>query len=438
MRTRLAMISMLAVGSVRAFEPDPLLSTLPDNTAINLGAYTCTNPVGGSYCASITDYSRFVYDPVRHQFLMFGGGHAATFRTDVDVFTYSNRTWRSAYTSTPCSVMSDAGQLDAVHGAWIATGHPIARHTYDELCIDPVSGDLVLLAFGIGAGECSIPGDPLYTPSRVAHYDPDTTAWTFSAVGSGTWNSLSSAEYDPVSRRYAIVSEYGLWLYDPAGRSAEPALPQFPFQMAVRMGYAKNLVYFPPTDRMYFINNSNGNVFELALNRAQVTQSTFSEMTNVTGTLPATPETGWAYDPVNRIIGGGVHNGKFHLFNPVTREWTNITMQVSASGAPGPIGTQAYHALDYDPVNNVYLFITDYASGRKVWAYRYRNDRSVGLRDGDLLIRGEPGRTYRVERSDDLSSWATAATVTVSEVESVVEDLEAPTAPTFLRTVEEN
>lgn len=44
-----------------------------------------------------------------------------------------------------------------------------------------------------------------------------------------------------------------------------------------------------------------------------------------------------------------------------------------APETPGnTIGTLAYHAIDYDPVDAVFVFITDYTSGRRVWAYRYK------------------------------------------------------------------
>ena len=35
-------------------------------------------------------------------------------------------------------------------------------------------------------------------------------------------------------------------------------------------------------------------------------------------------------------------------------------------------GSQAFHALRYDPVNNVFIFVTDYDSGQHTWAYRLR------------------------------------------------------------------
>jgi putative transposon-encoded protein len=44
-------------------------------------------------------------------------------------------------------------------------------------------------------------------------------------------------------------------------------------------------------------------------------------------------------------------------------------MQTQPAGSS--VGTLAFHALDYDPVDNVFIFITDSASGRRTWAYRY-------------------------------------------------------------------
>ena len=87
----------------------------------------------------------------------------------------------------------------------------------------------------------------------------------------------------------------------------------------------------------------------------------------MTGT-PSSAQTGWAYDAVNQIIGGGVNKGTFYAYDPATRTWTSRTIQPRTSGS---IGTVAFHALDYDPVNNVYVFVTDKASGRRTWVYRY-------------------------------------------------------------------
>jgi len=87
---------LACAGFARAQAPNPTLGAIPPNTARNLGAYTseplCGVPIG------VTDYSKMVYDPTRHQLMMFGGGHATTPRTDVDVFDFGTLSWTSADT----------------------------------------------------------------------------------------------------------------------------------------------------------------------------------------------------------------------------------------------------------------------------------------------------------------------------------------------------
>jgi hypothetical protein len=58
-----------------------------------------------------------------------------------------------------------------------------------------------------------------------------------------------------------------------------------------------------------------------------------------------------------------VHGNRFYAFNPVTKSWTTKDIQ---GGSPG---NQAFHAVAYDDVNNVFLFVTE---DRQTWAYRYK------------------------------------------------------------------
>ena len=37
-------------------------------------------------------------------------------------------------------------------------------------------------------------------------------------------------------------------------------------------------------------------------------------MGNIKGDIPKLPETGFAYDAVNRVIGGGIVDGVFHAY----------------------------------------------------------------------------------------------------------------------------
>ena len=162
------------------------------------------------------------------------------------------------------------------------------------------------------------------------------------------------------------VRNVSMWVYDPVAGSVTATGLTIP-----DVGYGQNLVYFPPNGKMYLMQ-SDGTVFEVTLNRGNFAGSTVAEVSGITGSRPATTETGWAYDAVNEIIGGGVRNGVFYAYHPPSKTWTARTMQ-SSSGTP--IGTVAFHALDYDPVNNVFIFISDYHSGRRTWAYRYGGRR---------------------------------------------------------------
>ena len=98
-RSVLAPLALLAGTAAGAQAPNPVLTGLPGNTARDLGAYA-SDPLCG-VPIQVTDYSRFTYDPVRHRLLLFGGGHASTPRTDVDVFDFATLTWSSAYAPTP-------------------------------------------------------------------------------------------------------------------------------------------------------------------------------------------------------------------------------------------------------------------------------------------------------------------------------------------------
>ena len=372
MKIRLPLLVLLALLAVGAGEvpgagPHPKLAALADNTALDLGRYACNQPPDApADCETITDYSRLVYDRFNHQLLMFGGGHAATHRTDVDVLDLATLRWASAYPSTPCSAMRVANV--GPRAEWRSTGHPIARHTYDMFLMADNVKRLLLLGSTTGIGVCleRAPGgnDPYMIAGKIGVYDPVDKSWSYSAAATGGWMTYAAAEYDPPSGQVVIIDYHSLWTYDPLKQTAT-------WQQSSRreeLGYAKNLVYFPPNQRMYYIADGR-DVFEVELNRTHFSWSTIKRVSGVKGDIPKLPETGFAYDAVNRVIGGGIVNGVFHAYDPATRTWTARTIQTA--GSERPVGSVAYHALDYDPVNNVFFFISDYESGRRTWAYRY-------------------------------------------------------------------
>ena len=192
----LAVAALACAAHAVAQTPNPTLAAIPPNTARNLGPYTseplCGVPIG------VTDYSKMVYDPVRHKLMMFGGGHATTPRTDVDVFSFDTLTWTSAYAPTPVAQLILAN-YDPGLVRWISTGHPIARHTYDQLVLDPGTGDLVMMAIGQAGALCT--GDWGNGGGRVGHYDHDTRTWSFSPTADNVFGPGSDLPGLPSTTR---------------------------------------------------------------------------------------------------------------------------------------------------------------------------------------------------------------------------------------------
>ena len=352
--------------------PNPIFANLADNTALNLGEYT-TNQLKTdceTHAIRITDYSRFTYDPLHHQMLMFGGGHASTPRTDVDVFNPNTLNWGSAYNSTPVSQMTTAN-LDTVTGLWISTGHPPANHTYDLLPFAPNVGELIMLQWPYVTGYCFQVSNPTLTNARIRHYNPVTKTWRASQATHTGIGEASQAEYDPVSGVIVILYGSELWTYDPLAEVKTLRVPGS-YNLSLAIGYDNNLLYFPPNDKFYLINRAAPTqVFELTLNRSNWAASTLTEVTGMTNVPNGFDgvDTGFAYDSRNHLLGGGVSGGVFHAYDPLTKIWTAKVMVTQPAGLT--VGTVASHALDYDPVNNVFIFLDNRARGH-TWAYRYK------------------------------------------------------------------
>lgn len=361
--------NLAAVGG--AFGSNPTLADIPPNTALYLGEYNPA-PLEGCYAgsSSIIAQSEMSYDSNNHQMLMFGGGHAATGRTDVDVFNLNTLTWQSAYPPTPYADMVPAN-FDTSSGGWISTGHPVSRHSWDMMPFAPNVGELVLLGVAAIDGWCRAPAMkdfPYFrNPGKVWHYNPNTKKWRASAYsfppeagnlagGLTYWSTYSATAYDPVSGRIVILSKVGLWTYDPVTETATKLKDHnLPLEIA------QNMVYFPPNQKMYYILN-NGTVYEVTLDRSNWTNSTVVKVEGITGdppplSVPDTTEneTGFAYDSEHQIIGGAVLNNTFYAYNPLNKTWTARVMQTNPPNTV--IGRMPFHVIDYDPVDKVFIFI---------------------------------------------------------------------------------
>jgi PKD repeat protein len=377
-------VATKAVKTITATTPKTL-SALPANTAADLRPYQCSDAQGESpgMCGYVTDFSGMVYDQKRQRMVLFGGGHAATNYDALNTFPSSSLRWTEEYPPTPATAMT-AANYDYTRGAWLRgpDGGPYpraaARHTEDLM--DVAGDELILLGVVEGNANGTASGDTteelFTTPGRIAHYNFVSKSWTFTNVpGVKGW---PASAYDPVSGKIVMLGSSTLSVYDPVAETLATAINLNSYAGLAHivredgstfsqnpLRYNNNLVYFPPNQKMYYFERFGGSVYEVNLNRTDFSASTIT-LLNTTGTPPPSTEIGYGYDSINHIIGGGPVNNTFYGFDPGTKAWTAQTMQ---GGAPG---TVAFHALDYDSANNVFVFITDKASGRRTWAYRYK------------------------------------------------------------------
>ena len=341
--------------------PKSSIATVGANTARNVGPYP-SGEVGGK---NITDYSGITYDRVGKRMCLFGGGHGPSQETDIRIFDLTTSQWSSLYPPTPRGDMNLAN-ADSNYGRWISTNQPYARHSYNMTLV--VGRRFYMFTVYGQADNLNGPSPPY--GGRVCWYDFDTRSWNYSQYANAQtpWSYYSAAVLDPVSGKIIIAGltpqagPGNVWIYDPA---TDTFVTGSPFPSAV--GYAHDIVYFPPDDNFY-VFQTDGRVWRMTLNRGNFAFSTVVALT-VTGSRPAaSARCGFAYDTVNKIIGGNVTNGTFYVFDPMTLAWSTTAMQVEAGSVGVP--DQTFHCLDFDADSGCFVLLSDFKNPA-TWVYRY-------------------------------------------------------------------
>ena len=352
-------------SGVEARMPHPRLADLADGEALDLGTYECESRVPGMRCTTIFDYSRINYDAYNHRILAFGGGHAATGRTDVDVFDLDTLSWGSLYTSMGCDAVAE-GDIDS-RGFHNKTGHPVARHTYDQNVIAEYGGQGRLLMFSTEGfrGRCH-PENVTIRAVAALPLTESGAAWSFSAEMPTPWGYAGTAEFDPVSGMVVLLGgqSRGMWIYDPAKQKIVASIKGIE-----RAANSSNLLYDPSSDRMYLIDSKTLEIRTYTLDRTDW-QNTIENAIEAKGVRPE-PFRNLAYDSRNHVI-GGIHKGMFHALDLRSKTWTSHPI-IERSTSGSRIGTVRHHAIDYDPVNNVFILVSGRSRSLRTWAYRFRN-----------------------------------------------------------------
>jgi hypothetical protein len=360
-------------GGNGPFFPNPALEGLLPGSAMDLGDYACPGVKGEdvSECQRITDFSGMAYDGRNHRLYMFGGGHSSTMVDSVMSLDLSAElAWVPLYEPTPCSAMTPANVDDAL-GAWSAGPagpypRPVSAHTYDFLAASPIDDEFVMLGRAFTGGYCSGAGNDIGGP--IAHYDLDGGAWSFSNDGASQsfGDGLAGTELDPVTNTFVSLGTSGLRVYDPATRTVQDGGMSLPSAGGddvdvTSLGYANHLSYSPVNDTFYyFMRGAPVVTYALVLDRQNLSASTL-DLVATSGPTSDHEEPGYDYDTVHQRIGGGILGGNYFAFDPQTATWTSTPI-------PSPVPADvAFHALEFDPVNEVFVFV---GVDQHTWAYR--------------------------------------------------------------------
>jgi hypothetical protein len=386
------------------FEQHSTLSSLSANTAVDLGVYTCTDMTGegAGTCQSVTDYSGMVYDAGRHQMLTFGGGHASTNNDGLHAMSLevgSSLQFVAEFVPTPASSILPSN-ADFNKGAWLSgtSGpypRPMARHTLDSMSV--VGQELIVLAGVEGNAPAGISGVSAWEvatghgyssfelPQLIdaangsnqgpyqPHYDLEEGTFTFSSAPGSS--GYGSTEYDELSGKIVILQDTRLATYDPitkirttqvqftAVSGADQIVDESDTPVSSALVDINGSMSYRTVDQYHYHFSPLGHVFRVELNRSNLSESIVRKLTT-TGSAPAGAGDNWkfVYDEENDLFIGKVTSNVVYAFNPSTKAWSSQTISGSTPG------TQAFHALDYDPINKVVIFIT---TARRVWAYKW-------------------------------------------------------------------
>lgn len=339
---------------------------------MSLGPFRCASLAGqaADTCLAATNDGTLRYDRRHDRLAFFGGGSAVD---SVFFFGMDTLSWSAAYAPTACAQMSETN-LDRSLGAWrTGAGGPYPRPTAlppKDMWIPVPSLDEWVLLRRDGLISLGCTSSIELDDSLVAHFSSSSNTWSFSATARGdaapeVVTALTAFELDPPLQKIVGVGQGGLVLYDPATRTKERVFADFGVSA---LGYSNELVYFPPDGRHYYFERGTKKVFALELDRTTPLSSRLVEVA-YQGNYPSHPEPGFAYDEVHRTIVGAVSSGRVSRFDPQIPAFTETELTV-VGAASRHVGTMQSHAIAYDAVNEVFVFLTDVNDGYTTWAYR--------------------------------------------------------------------
>ena len=313
---------------------------------------------------------------------LFGGGHNDYHGNDPWIFNASTMTWSRVHDRDYDEYTSHDTRWAACSlsypGSYAPVGqsnpyHPVGRHTGSALAYDPTVGKVLMSGYAFDSyvdydwpwgptpGSCSSVGD-------VWFFDPESGLWEwqFANENDVNKNRITSIVYNPNDgKNYLIntkIDNYGRYYSFDASEdsniganlySGEPGLPGVcPASIDINQ------------NKIYFLGTSGIKVFDIST-------STLSTLTGITGSLPSGDGYGITYDSYNQLFLMFGAAG-LYAFDPETKVCSAIT---DASTPPSNAGSNSwvFGAWQYDAKNNVAWYVERTVAGTnaRVWTYRY-------------------------------------------------------------------
>ena len=350
---------------------NPKLKDIPPNTVVDLGPFTWERPEGEPAKGTPIDYSCMIYDQYRHRILLFGGGHASTWTDAIYAFDFQTLSFKALYTPTPYKFYHTNNIDRTFWKSGVEGGvypRPIGRHTYDLLCM-PNKDEFFMLRTGTGPSAAS--HGIGYLDGAGGVYNFETKKWTIipkKDINFGGYGDV--AEYDPISKKIiGFRGWYSVHAFDPVTRKSE----KIHDKTSGASGYEGSLVYCPLDTKMYLFNSRNSKVWSLTLNRDDLKKSTFQDLGDewVDDNIKKDITPSFIYDAKRKVFAGGIRNGIFYTFSPVTKKWNGIKMNGVKGKFPLSMGTNIFI---YDPIDDVYIFIGRDINRKwhhRIYAYKF-------------------------------------------------------------------
>jgi hypothetical protein len=331
--------------------------------------------VGAFPGQDVTDQSGLLYDPIRRQLIIFGGGHAAAWEDAPLRMPIDTLTWEWCYTPMPLetmNVLDGEGKLAnlmypqkfwkrAEAGLGAPARSPVSRHSYTGWLWSHAINKALMLGYN-NAKPYPLPQDVV--GGYAGEFEPATNEWSIIPMQMD-WRHMYVE--DPVSQRIITLWSNGVRTYDPATQVLSAAKGgSMPF-----VQYGLILRYYPPNDKFYFFrfnpsDTPNGPAtYEITIDRTTWTPTWTLLETNY-HPQPRWQGTGLEYDSTNELLVGWMQGGYMYGFRPTTAgkgEWLWHPIPT--------LSTPAAYTQAYVEEINTHFIITGNGVGDRTWAFRW-------------------------------------------------------------------